>query len=157
MTLNPAHLSITQLSQVTGMATNTIKKRLIGLVPVEKRGMAIIYNGPDALKMIYTDAGPSKNQINIDDEKARTEFNRADKLEMENAVRRGELVERKDVLIHIQKSFAAVRAKLLAIPTKAAPVVITLGEVNLAQTTLKKFVYDALDELTEYNNDEGVE
>lgn len=153
MPTQPYHLSITDLQRITGISSTTIAKRLFTLEPVERRGRAIIYDARAALVMIYTDNKPA-DKINLDDEKARTEKNRADKLEMENKVRTGELVERKKVQKGLEDAFAAVRAKLLSIPTKAAPVVITLGEASLAQDVLKKFVYDALDELGSYQLDD---
>ena len=148
MGVNPCHQSLSQLSRLTGKAQATIRKRLIGLDPVHREGQAIIYDSRQALKLIYDPKSTVGEAINYETEKARAEKNKADKLEMQNAVTRGELVERSEVLADLQKSFAAVRAKLLAIPTKAAPVIITLGDASLAQSTLKKFVHDALDELT---------
>ena len=154
MSDDPTQMTIAALTRITGKSYATIKKRLIMLPSVETIGREIIYNSKDALPMIYGADMIDDTAINFNVEKARTEMNRADKLEMENNVRRGELVERSEVLSGLQKSFAAVRAKMLAIPTKAAPVIITLGEAKLAQSTLKKFIYDALDELTYPGYDE---
>lgn len=147
MITNPAHQSINQLAALTGKAAQTVRKRLIGLEPVEKRGAAIIYDTRQALPLIYEAGVGLADANNYEVEKARSEKNRADKLEMENAKTRGDFIDRADVIAALQKSFAAVRAKLLAIPTKAAPVVITLGDIPLAQRALKKFIHDALDEL----------
>ena len=147
-THDPTQQTITQLVHLTGKSYATIKKRLITLPPLQVTTKEIFYNSKDALPLIYGVDIADSDKINFNVEKARSELNRADKLEMENRVRRGELVERSEVLTLLQKSFGAVRAKLLSIPTKSAPVIVTLGEATLVQSTLKKFINDALDELT---------
>ncbi len=44
---------------------------------------------------------------------------------------------------------AAMRAKLLAIPTKAAPMILSITTQAEAQEILKSYIYEALDELTD--------
>ena len=62
--------------------------------------------------------------------------------EMRNAVTRGDLLLRSDVTAIVTASFARVRARLLAIPSKVAP--FLLGVVTLAK--LKELIADAVNE-----------
>jgi phage terminase Nu1 subunit (DNA packaging protein) len=74
---------------------------------------------------------------------------RADKLAMENAQRRGELIPVADMTVAMQTAFAYVRAQLLAIPTKAAPTVITLETTGEVNEHLTELIHDALREISE--------
>ena len=145
-------LSPNQLHLITGFAAATIRKRLMGLEPVGKKGVADLYDPPAALKRLYlpdTDGAVQVGVVNLSAEKARAEKQRADKLEMANAVTRGELLPRGDVLTMMQISHANVRAKLLAMPTKHAPALATLDNAAEVQAMLKAAVLEALEELTE--------
>lgn len=75
----------------------------------------------------------------------------ADKLQMENALRRGELREAADVDAAMIAANTRVRAKLLAIPAKLAPKVITANDANEAETMLSEAIREVLRELSETN------
>lgn len=84
----------------------------------------------------------------IDAHKARLAAAKADQAEMKNAELRGELLPRGGVKSAVQGAFARVRARLLALPNKAAPQVVTLKEVVPIQEKLTELVHEALAELS---------
>lgn len=75
-------------------------------------------------------------------ERARLAKEQADAQEMKNAASRGELIARADVSAVVTASFARVRARLLALPSKIAPLV--LGLTSLAE--IKEKISDAINE-----------
>lgn len=83
------------------------------------------------------------------EQKTRLLKEQADKIEMENAARRGELLDRSDVDAAMVSAFARVRSRLLAIPSKAAPIVTQHEDPAEAEIVLRGYVSDALRELSE--------
>jgi hypothetical protein len=71
----------------------------------------------------------------------------ADRYELEVAQRRGELIPRSEVVAGMSACFARVRAKMLALPSKLAPVVATLGTAAEIQEKINDGVHEALDQL----------
>lgn len=67
--------------------------------------------------------------------------------EMKNAQLRGELVPVTVATTAVESAFTRVRARLLGLPAKAAPVVITLGSAAAAQAWLDEQIAEALEEL----------
>ncbi|MBK7251937.1 MAG: hypothetical protein IPI06_13995 [Gammaproteobacteria bacterium] len=80
-------------------------------------------------------------------QQARAAAERADKLALENAVRRGELREAKDVAREFALHVGAARAKLLSIPVKYAPRIATSQDVAEAERMLREAINEALREL----------
>ena len=71
----------------------------------------------------------------------------AERYELEVAQKRGELIPRAEVVAGLSAAFARVRAKLLALPSRMAPVVITLASAPEIQEKLTDVVNEALDQL----------
>ena len=82
-------------------------------------------------------------------ERARKEKESADKLQMENQVTRGELVEIADVEKLWSSEFARIKNKLLAIPKKLAPLMVPIKKQGEAHDILTAVCYEALNELSE--------
>lgn len=80
----------------------------------------------------------------------------ADIAEMKAAQIRGELCIQADLVADIQNDLAKVRARLLGIPTRAAPMVVALEEQG-ARQLLQELVHEALEELSSVNLDEFLE
>lgn len=83
----------------------------------------------------------------IDQHKARLAAAKADQAEMKNAQTRGELLPSVLVTRAVQGAFARVRAKLLALPSKCAPVVAPMKSAVAIQEKLTELVHEALAEL----------
>lgn len=81
-------------------------------------------------------------------ERARLARAQADKTELELAKLRGELVEIEVAAKTIGEEYAVVRAKLLGLPTRAAPLVHACNSVPEVNGILSDLVYEALAELS---------
>src|SRR5918999_5382660 len=82
-------------------------------------------------------------------ERARLACAQADMQEMKNAALRGALLPRDEVTAAVQACFSRVRARLLAIPTRAAPQVVLLKIMAEVKALLTGLVPEALQELSE--------
>jgi phage terminase Nu1 subunit (DNA packaging protein) len=71
----------------------------------------------------------------------------AEKVEVENRVRRGELVEVEQVGAEWDDLVLAARAKLLSMPTKVAPQLVGRTDPNAIRTIIRDEVHAALAEL----------
>lgn len=80
-------------------------------------------------------------------ERTRLTKAQADKAELEAAELARELVRAEDVKLTWGEMIAAVRAKLLSLPSKLAPQVAPPGRVAEAQALAEAMIYEALSEL----------
>ena len=79
----------------------------------------------------------------------------AEKVEMENAVRRGELAEVAKVHAVWTDHVAAARAKLLAMPTKLGPQLTNVADARVISARVRAEVHAALAELADYEPPDG--
>ena len=70
--------------------------------------------------------------------------------ELELLKAKRELVSADDVLGAWVDVLSAMRAKMLSLPTKCAPLISTETEIGIIQDIIEKQVYEALDELSAY-------
>jgi len=75
----------------------------------------------------------------------------ADKLEMENALTRGQTVQVSEVVGRWTKLLSTTRARLLSMPTALAIIVANQNEVACCQSIIEHEVHDALMELSAYD------
>ncbi len=81
-------------------------------------------------------------------ERARLTKAQADKTELEVLVLRADLISTPEALLQVQGMVGAMRAKLLSLPTKVAPLVAkTPADIAAAQEAIRVEVYEALDEI----------
>lgn len=118
--------------------------------PVAKQGRQVFYD----IRQVFQyrmerdlDDGGNNRKLNLQDEQARFAKVRADAAEMENAKRRGELIEIEAAVDLLETTVMAVRSRILSIPTKAAPAVAGCKTPRQAQVVLEQQIHDALDEL----------
>jgi phage terminase Nu1 subunit (DNA packaging protein) len=78
----------------------------------------------------------------------------AEKVEAENRIRRGELVDAHEVIAEWQNVLSAMRAKLLSMPSKLGPQLVSRDDPAKIAHMIKTEVYQALDELSEYRRAE---
>lgn len=98
-------------------------------------------------------AGNGSGSVDLDldltAERARKAKEEADRLEMQNALLRGELLKREDVDAAVIGAFARVRARLISVPAKVAPLAIGLDTPAEIEAEVRRGIYDALRELSE--------
>lgn len=139
-----------KLWTLNGLATELAKDRravgrmLAGVEPDGKAGKSDAWLMATAVRVML-----DREEIDLTEEKARLTREQADKAEMENEVRRGELLERGLVDRAVIGAFARVRAKLLAIPAKLAPRMAREMDAAEAEGMIRASVIDTLRELSE--------
>jgi len=84
-------------------------------------------------------------------EKIRNERAKADMAEMKLARMQGTMHDAIDVERVMTDMLSAMRAKLLGMPSKIAPVIVSQDEITIIQEIIRKNIYEALQELSEYD------
>ena len=92
-------------------------------------------------------------RINGAYERARKDKETADKLQLENQVRRGELVEATEVELLWSMVLMRVRTRILALPSMLAPMVAAEDEPGHCYKLLDQHFQEALEELSRGWND----
>ena len=91
--------------------------------------------------------GENGELINFEMERARLTKEQADKVAMDNAIKRGDLMSASDVAKHWAGIIVNAKTRLLSIPTKAAPMVMGVKSLPVAREVIERFVMEALNEL----------
>lgn len=89
--------------------------------------------------------------FDYESERARLTHHQANKVSLEEQVLQGKLIPSETVERVWSNMVASFRAKMLSIPTKAAHQFLSLSDLNESQDLLKDHVYEALDELSDYD------
>jgi hypothetical protein len=106
------------------------------------------YPGP-ALVAYYV-AKLRGNSDEFDDQRQRLAAAQAEKVENENAVRRGELADMAEVEKFWTDCIANARAKALALPTKLSPRLVNIGDASLVAAAIRAEIHAMLAELADY-------
>ena len=96
-------------------------------------------------------------ELDLGEERARLAKEQADAKEMENSMLRGELVYIDDVAKQFGEQASAVKTRLLAIPSKSAPLVINCANAAEAKDVIEEMIEEALHELVGYNTQSAEE
>ena len=117
--------------------------------PVERRGRETLYFVPYVIA--YREGRHSKNdKLDLTHERARLAKSQADKTELEVEVLQGNLLPGEVVSRTWGDYVANCRARLISLPSTAAPRVIGTDMAE-AETELRDLIYAALDELKDYD------
>lgn len=144
--------SVSKISELTGADRRTLKKLFEHLSPIIE-GTSHLYETKEALPLVYRK--PQSNEsdtgnLDIVQERARLTYHQANIAELDEDVRRGELIPA-DVVERVWSDMAAsFRAKILSIPTKAAHQFVNLTNISEIQDALKEHHCEALLELSDY-------
>ena len=99
------------------------------------------------IREIAAGRGSKDGAVDLVAERARLTRAQAEMTERKNAIAEGEFLPRGEVHIAVTGSFARVRSRLLAIPSKLAPYLAPAMRPAEAQAILKTEIYDALNQL----------
>ncbi len=91
--------------------------------------------------------GGSDAADDLDANRARESRLRGDKLELLNAQLRADLIPADEMENAVGAAFDAVRARILAVPSRAAPLLVGVKTVLAIQETLTELVHDACGDL----------
>jgi phage terminase Nu1 subunit (DNA packaging protein) len=123
-------LSYSQLTELTGKDYKTIRKRFesAGLGPISRSpGKATLWESVAALEAIYDPAANNNHstdgEIDFEKERARAEKERADKLELENAARRRELIDATEAGRAFESVLGSFKTKLSGLPSRLSAIV----------------------------------
>lgn len=152
--------SLKELSGLLGVHRNTVAKWLDQGCPfVEKAdrntGKEWALSLPDVIewqrnKAVEAAIGDTA-KLDVDEARRRKIAAEAALAELDLAERRGHVVRIDVVMQIIGDQLSNCRAKLLALPTKAAPLMVPLDSVLECRDVLDGLVREALDELTGYD------
>lgn len=144
-------LTATKLSDVLGFNRETVRKRLAILGKTEYAATYTWREVVDAFvefeKRKSSGIVDGKN-YNSEHEKARKDAAIADRYELDLSVRKGELVEAKDVEETWKDHILRCRARLLGMSSKLAPLVLAEDNPKAVKTLIDQEINDALGELS---------
>jgi phage terminase Nu1 subunit (DNA packaging protein) len=137
--------SISELSNLTGMDRRRIRKALSDLPADKGKKGALLYESTNALPLLYILPGDG-DTYDLTQERARLAHHQANKADLECQVLSGDLISVEEVAEIVGSDYANVRAKLLALPSKAAPILQGLSTAAV-RGHLQDLVNEALEEL----------
>lgn len=134
-----------------------VDRRAVGracatIEPVKTDGKSKYWLMADIVRALYADSGA----INPAHEKGRLDKLRADKVELELDIARGKVVPLEAAADTVDRLLAAVRARILGLPTKAAPAVLGLESLPEIRDAIDIHVRECLNELAEISPTEIV-
>lgn len=149
-------LSINQLCEITGHTYRTIKKKLAKVDPEEQDGRTLYYNTIDALHVIFgADEGSDGKKIDGRYELARLNKLRADHLELDLKVKRGELTSAEELRRKYIGLVTTFRSRCLSLSRRLASEVRNAASEREAVAIIDEAMREVLSELSRY--DEGAD
>lgn len=135
-------LNLSELRALTGAGERKIRRRLEGLKPAARDGRTLWYPAREALSRVFLG-----EELDLSRERARLAAAQAEKVEMQNAELRGELVRGEDVEGFGVPLLSAMVQRLRALAAKAAPEVHGAPTMAQCQTIVARYVEEALAEV----------
>ena len=145
MEMQAQQWTVSGLSVETGITRRAVAKALTTCPVAGKKRGATCYWMRDALPLLYSNVSRG---IDLREQRARQHKEMADKLEMENAVRRGELVSGKEMAALWETLTTETRQRLMMIPARVGDLVARAKRKTDAKTIIEKEIRDALSGLT---------
>lgn len=147
--MNLRYLNMSQLSEVTGVDRRTVKSRLEGVEPYRKNGQAVEYDAREVIPLVIgVEKADDKNIYKqLQKEQIRTERAKAEKIELEVAKTKGELVSIEDVCRTVGKEYTYVRSSILSLPVKLAKSISLENDPAVCRSMLKQEVDEILKHL----------
>jgi hypothetical protein len=145
-------ISGSQLADLTGKTWRTVKSLLetAGVQPKRRDGRSDLYDSTVALRAIYA----PESSAEFDDQRQRLAAAQSEKVEHENALRRGQLAARVDVERFWTECIANARAKALSMSSKLSPRLVNIGDAGIIAAAIRAEVYAFLAELADYEPSE---
>lgn len=138
--------SISELAEMTGCSTRTVRRRCEGLPTQPGPKNSILFESAPALDKIY--GGGSRSEL--DKERTRLARAQAEKTEIEVEVMRDNLVTHERVEREVSQMIIAARSRLLALPTSLAPLLCHEDDPAQIEALIRDRVHEALTELSEW-------
>lgn len=145
-------VNIDHLTKLTGSTRRTILNKCTDLIAVEGKGREHLYESKDALPLILGLHKAGEKNKTLESERTKLASAQAEKCELEVEVIKGNLIPAEHVQEVVDTMLASFRARLLSLPTKAAHAVLPLTDQAEAEDVLREYVYEALQELSDYDS-----
>ncbi|RII32841.1 hypothetical protein D2A34_21835 [Clostridium chromiireducens] len=156
--VNSVVVSSTVLADMFGLTTRRIRMLADeGIIHKTSRGR---YNLQENIKsyIVYLKANQDLKEKIVDDDRLDPDEERAlltrrqrEKLELELAAMKGQMHFSNDVERVMNDMLANFRAKIIALPTKIAPILIARNDISEIQEMLQREFFDVLTELSCYD------
>lgn len=146
-------INIDKVVDLTGSTRRTVLKRCLDVQKFKGTGREQLMESTECLPVMFGIGKPSDKK-SLETERTRLASAQAEKTELEVEVIKANLIPAEHVEEVVNNMVASFRAKVLSIPTKAAHAVITLADPAQAEATLREYIYEALQELSEYDSEE---
>lgn len=150
-------VSSTVLADLFGLTTRRIRMLADeGVIQKTSRGR---YNLQENIRsyIVYLKTSqnlkekPVDNELDPDKERALLTRRQREKLDLEIAAMRGQMHFSNDVERVMNDMLANFRAKLIAMPTKVAPILIARNDISEVQELLQREFFEVLQELSCYD------
>lgn len=119
-----------------------------GIIPINKKNLI----DAETARKIINDRRKLDDNLpmssTLADARIKSETMRAEMLELEYRQKKGELIEREKVIMMATGIIAIVKTRLLAIPTKTAPLIVGSDSIKKIKTILEKEIRFVLTELS---------
>lgn len=145
--------STSELAEILGLTDRRVRQlEQAGIISKLARGkFDLAASVQQYIAWLKANSAESDEELDLKKEKTLlTRVNRQ-KVELELQIMRGELHRSEDVRRVMNDMLGAFRARCLAIPSKMAPRLQGQTDLAVIQDTIKKEVYEALTELSDYD------
>lgn len=153
-------VSRAEVAILFGVSTQTVDAWVRKGLSCDKQKNATMFNTAQVAKWLEERAAEQAvsidaSKVDIDEAKRRKIVAEAALSELELAREQGAVVEIEDVAAEIDEQLANVRAKLLGLAPKCAPMIVAAEDLNEVKAVLEDAVREALDELVGYGTAEA--
>lgn len=148
-------MNLSALTQTQAAALLSVAPRTLRDWHDTPRNADGTYNGPTLVAFYVAKLGAGSGEF--DDQRQRLAAAQAEKVEHENAVRRGDLATRAEVVGFWTECIANMRAKALALSSKLSPRLVNIGDANIIAAAIRAEVHAFLAELADYEPSGRVE
>lgn len=146
--------STKEISEILGLSSRRIqqlaKENVLARV---KHGKYDLPHSIQAYIEYLKEQNKTVEQMDFNQEKTLlTRANRM-KAEMELKIMKGEVHRSEDIEKVMNDMLSSFRAQMLVIPGKVAPQILGKEDLEIIKDIIKKYIYESLQELSEYNPD----
>lgn len=146
MAMQPAEWSISGLSVELGIDRRTLSKQLAHVEPVRVDGRTRLYRLREVVEALF-DARRPDNVVDLRDAQTRRERMKAELAELDLEERRKNLLPADEVEASFISLASGIRTRLLAVPSKAAPLAYAAESIHEAQEVIGSHIQEALEDL----------
>jgi phage terminase Nu1 subunit (DNA packaging protein) len=140
------HYSTSRLADEFGFDRRTVTKRISSVKPVRTERQKKYYLIKDVAP--YLVDFPDDDGLDYHGQRTRLTKLQADKLDREEKIAEGQLLETQAVLEWVKRGDQRVKSKLLALPSRCAPLVVGQKTTEI-ENILDGIIYECLSELSD--------